>query len=360
MFQSVRRTPRPSRYRNARRGDGAARTLLLSLVFVSPLAAWCPLAAGADIDLYIMAGQSNSWGNADATLLPQFMQQPRPGVLYNGILQVKSDPGPELTDWRPLGPRQGGHNLHYGPEVPFGWMLPDDSAVFHFAVKGSNLRNGWRNTYLNEMFVALDLAITDLEALGHTVHVAGMTWNQGEGDSGKLSHALAYSGHLAWMIDTVRDWVGDPDLPFTIARLHADVDRDFAAELRDSQQWVTENVHDTWLVNVDDVPLGPDSVHYVGDAAWPVLGPRYAGPFVAPTDFSSDGAINLDDYDVLSSRYHEYGTWDQGDVDGSGYIDFEDFVNLALSMNAAPPATPEPATLMLALIMSGAVAMRRA
>lgn len=319
------------------------------------------------LDLYIMAGQSNSWGGALASSLPEPWQQPRPEVWYNGMLQDKSIPGPELAEWRALGPREDDGKLRYGPEVPFGWQLPDNSAIFHFSVSGSNLQQNWRDEYLDQMFEALDLAIADLASMGHTVRFAGMTWNQGEGDATKENFAQAYADNLTWLIDEVRTYTDEPELPFTFARLHINnFQAPYRQVVRDAQQWVTENIPDTWLINADDVPLRWDWVHYQNPDGWLMMGPRYAGPFVNPADLDVDGDVDLDDYNILSGHYGQLGTWDQGDIDGSGRIDFSDFVEFALAFEAgageslsALPGVPEPTAAALLLAAGGVLVRRR-
>lgn len=81
-------------------------------------------------------------------------------------------------------------------------------------------------------------------------------------------------------------------------------------------------------------------------------------------DFNLDGMVTLDDYDILSGNYHTPGGWGDGDATGDGFIDFEDFVTLALHFGYGASETlgqltvlPEPTT--LAFICIGAFALTR-
>ncbi len=68
-------------------------------------------------------------------------------------------------------------------------------------------------------------------------------------------------------------------------------------------------------------------------------------------DVNGDGEVQFDDFVVLSGNFNQEGTWTEGDFDGNGLVDFPDF--LALSENfgtiARAQSVPEPATGTLAL-----------
>ena len=258
------------------------------MVGVLLLCAGAP-ASGKAIELYILGGQSNAWGRDDVSNLPAPMQEEHVAVIYNGVEQRKNQSGPELGPWQNLAPRTDGK---YGPEVPFGWALGGDSAIFHFVVNGSAMAS-WLRVFLPEMLTALDLAVIDLESRGDSVRHAGMIWTHGEGDARDNLRADAYADGLVDLIDEVRQHIGTPDLPIVISQLHADVDRPFTSEIRQGQQWVSENVAVTQLINVDDVELRSDRIHYANHPTWLTLGPRYARPFLVPLPGASAMAVPL-------------------------------------------------------------------
>jgi hypothetical protein len=73
-------------------------------------------------------------------------------------------------------------------------------------------------------------------------------------------------------------------------------------------------------------------------------------------DVNIDGAINLADYAIIRDHLEQAAApWSNGDVDGSGFVDLNDF---RAWTTAAPPeivaliGVPEPATTTLALVMA--------
>lgn len=59
-------------------------------------------------------------------------------------------------------------------------------------------------------------------------------------------------------------------------------------------------------------------------------------------DFNGDGLVNLEDFDILRSNFHEGTTNAQGDIDYNGEVDLYDFTQFVNAYQAANPGSPVP------------------
>lgn len=80
---------------------------------------------------------------------------------------------------------------------------------------------------------------------------------------------------------------------------------------------------------------------------------------VGPGDFNSDGAVDLQDYNILLANFLEsfppVESFSMGDNNGDGTVDLTDFSEFRLAFEAANPgsaAVPEPSTMMLTVLGS--------
>jgi hypothetical protein len=81
------------------------------------------------------------------------------------------------------------------------------------------------------------------------------------------------------------------------------------------------------------------------------------GEAITPGDFNSDGSIDLADFQILTSHFHNTGaSFADGDINFDRTIDLRDFVAFRAAYAAASPAAgvPEPAGL-LPLIYAGSI-----
>jgi hypothetical protein len=71
-------------------------------------------------------------------------------------------------------------------------------------------------------------------------------------------------------------------------------------------------------------------------------------------DFNADGAINLDDYNILTTNFHKTGaTFAEGDFTFDGTVDLHDFVGFRQAFEAASvgaAAVPEPGGMILVML----------
>ena len=181
------------------------KIVLSLLLFLSP-----SLLFADDIDLFIMAGQSNMQGwRSDAAHYPQ-----------NGLAYDKDIPfyweavdyASSKGEWSHLSP-QAGHFLkgHFGPEITFARQLKRANytpAIFKYSFGSSNLRDVWKapgaGGLYDKMVVQLKQAINALESQGHTVHPRAFIWIQGESDADTDKLASAYYHNLHTLIDDMR------------------------------------------------------------------------------------------------------------------------------------------------------------
>jgi len=144
-------------------------TFLLVLVVTSP-------AAGADLKVFLLGGQSNMDGRGATSGLPVALQSPQTDVLLYE--------GGTLGDLQPGGSQ-------FGPEVTFGRMIADarpgdDFALIKYAVSGTDLYGDWNpasGAAYNSFSNTVTNGLTALTNAGHTYEIVGMLWTQGENDA---------------------------------------------------------------------------------------------------------------------------------------------------------------------------------
>ncbi len=312
------------------------------------------------VRVLVYAGQSNAGNITALSVLPTEpvdLRLPQTDVLFNYWNVGKdwaSDGWLSLQPIPNLGPR-------FGPEVLFGRALADAYPNEQFAIlkvwqTGTNLRTAWNPdaTTGKQMYSSLTLRLNDglalLVADGFNPVVSGFFWTQGEGDSGKLSHATAYEQHLTNFIASVRfDW---GYMPFIFNQLHVDAPREFSDVLRQSQANVAANVDGVMMINIDDLALRVDSVHLTPEGRRD-LGVRLGNGYLQATniggDANLDGFVTFGDIAVLQQNFGQPGNWPEGNFNSDGQVTFADFgiLQANFGQSVAPAATPEPTTLAL-------------
>jgi hypothetical protein len=214
-----------------------------------------------------------------------------------------------------------------------------------------------------ETSTALSHLQTDLGTSGI---VAGLFWLQGDADA-YAGTAELYEENLLALVDAARDEWGE-NLPVVIAQTHKDVINwvhpvvprvvePYLSEIRAAQQSVGAKSQFARIVDLDDIPLASDSLHF-NSAGFQVVGQRLADAYVAivpgtpPGDFNQNGIVDAADYVVWRKGL---GTEDtQGDYDlwrahfgataGSGAIDPLSRVPASVE---PLPTVPEPMTFVL-------------
>jgi len=183
--------------------------------------------AGADgpdeIDLFIMAGQSNAQGwKGDAAHYPE-----DPDMLDQEMMMYYVFPAKERVyssggKWVHLGPQGGRFEQgHFGPEITFARSLKKagyNPAIFKYSKGATSLAHNWKGPgdgrMYDRMAAEFDKALSILERQGRRVHIRGFVWIQGESDARTPETANAYKGRLSALIHDFRKNVTkQPELP---------------------------------------------------------------------------------------------------------------------------------------------------
>jgi len=163
-----------------------------------------------NIDLFILAGQSNMQGwRSDAKQYPADRQQldSRIPFYYETIGY-----GSSQQQWGTLR-SQPGHfrSGHFGPEITFGRALLKTGhvpAIFKYSLGGSSLKLDWKapgqHGIYDNMVASIKTAIHTLEAQGHTVTPRAIIWIQGESDADTEQLSIEYYWHLKKMLHHLR------------------------------------------------------------------------------------------------------------------------------------------------------------
>jgi hypothetical protein len=323
------------------------------------LAAWalilCAVSAHADtIDLYIIGGQSNAFesriGSGD--VVPENLLQTYPGIRYS-IYDMYYNYANDWTTLRPRNLSAPEPGVGIGLEMSFGVAVDQAQenpiAILKVWRGGASLDTDF-DPYATDglmayqsMMTYINAQIGVLEALGHTVNVSGFAWIQGEADASLGTDVAGrYGSNLAEFINAVRTDLNAPTMPFVYNRLNIGIDYINKDGVRAGQEWVSANVPHVVMLDVDNVPLGPDLHHY--DLAGKItLGQMFAdavlfGPH--REDFNGDGLVNADDLNIVVANWNRAVPPDSkslGDADGDGFVGQRD---LARVVNRIPRPLP--------------------
>jgi hypothetical protein len=206
---------------------GSTLTLLASLVFASPSLA-------AHYQVYLLGGQSNANGRADATQLTAPLDAPQTNVrFYWNRTQAVTNVGWVLENqWTVLAPGTGHgtgtpvYPKEFGPEVSFGRAIAAakptaNIAIIKYSHGGTNLSSNWSasGTQYTTFVSTVQTALAALTGAGHTYQLRGMLWQQGEADTSGTA-ADNYQTNLTSLIARVRtDLNGGAAFPFVIGSI---------------------------------------------------------------------------------------------------------------------------------------------
>jgi hypothetical protein len=307
----------------------------------------------APISVFVMAGQSNMVGGATDPVSPGL--SPQPDILYQYRLQTRVTPTvvrADSEDWGPLRSLAGevagvtwGADLAFGQEMSRRLSTP--VAILKVAANGTGLAVHWLPTIQDGLYPwmleKVNTTMGQLTAEGYQPTIAGFVWVQGEGDANTLAIAQAYDDNLATLAQHVRADFGVANLPFLINEAHIDLARTYTDELRASQRAAAAADPNMYIINADDLALGPDSVHFTG-AMYNEVGRRFADLLVPSADFDFDGVVNNADLAVWRGSV---GVDRAGDGNSDGVTDGADFLLWQRQLAAAAgagvaTAIPEP------------------
>jgi len=272
-----------------------------------------------EIDVLILAGQSNMVGGAKVIDTPAHLQE---YVLENpAILQRSWINGEDWDDdWHNLEPR----GQWLGPEMMLGHVLSDalpgrQFAFMKVAYNGTNLGCSWdpdgcgQNLY-QQMCELVDLWEEQLEDMGWDPNFVGFIWVQGEGDCSAEWAAKRYDENLEQLFSGVRFQTGNASLACVAAKVNPIGKSEGSYLYKDIYHAAVDSVvaadGNAAAVNCKTVALRDDLVHFSSEGMLEVgaaLGDAFLAldPFDTGTetpcrsDINNNGQVEIMDLLVL-------------------------------------------------------------
>eukprot|EP01126_Amoeba_proteus_P023919 TRINITY_DN2404_c0_g1_i2.p1 TRINITY_DN2404_c0_g1~~TRINITY_DN2404_c0_g1_i2.p1 ORF type:complete len:271 (-),score=40.12 TRINITY_DN2404_c0_g1_i2:345-1157(-) len=190
------------------------------------------------LPVFILCGQSNMSGRADAQHLPKDLSAPFPSVQMSWSNDINFDQGSNFSfgasdrlgdvsdGWQQLQPQTfpPSNFVHFGPEITLGRELHKHLQEQLYFVKmglGSTTlarnwnpansswdESNWRNSgyypkfrqFVMESLNSLKRSFPDCQ-----VHISGVFWMQGESDAGSSKTANVYYENLRNFVTTLRE-----------------------------------------------------------------------------------------------------------------------------------------------------------
>ena len=196
----------------------------LNFVFIVLLVFCSAIAAQAkDIDLFVMAGQSNMMGyGGDASFYPA---DPEKQDDLIGFYWVAPGMSSSKGIWTHMQPQAGVFRKgHFGPEVSFARGLVRAGIrpyIFKYSLGSTSLAKNWlapgQHGLYDDMVAELQKAILLQEKLGNKVKIRALIWIQGESDAETSEIATEYRNRLSKLLRNFREQVvKNPRLPIVL------------------------------------------------------------------------------------------------------------------------------------------------
>jgi sialate O-acetylesterase len=257
---------------------------------------------GADVDLWVAAGQSNMQGAgilpADTPAVPNVRifdltdkwveAVPPTHRVYAAAAPVFKTlifkMNPTLTDeaWAKLQEDdRAGKAGGFGPDLPFAEQVSRATGrrigLIPCALGGTNLRQwspGLRDQGAASLYGNM---IERIQKVGG--RIKGVIWYQGEGQTGSRESADRFTADFLNLVDSVRRDTGIPDLPFIYVQIgrYANEDRTtdpFWQLIQEHQRNAASLRPNLWVVPAVDLPL--DDLIHIGTEGQRRLGRRLA------------------------------------------------------------------------------------
>ncbi|MEP5338203.1 MAG: sialate O-acetylesterase [Algibacter sp.] len=240
-----------------------------SIVTIICISISCISFAQEQIDLFILAGQSNAQGwKGDGSSYPTDSNGLDSQIRLNSTFIKGNDNGIDDLDtggWVTMQAQPGRYTSgHFGPEVIFSRNLKlagFNPAIFKYSKGATSLYGDWKQPgdggYYDDMVIALNAAITELENLGHTVNVRAFIWIQGESDVND-TYSVAYQSNLTNLINDLRNnVVYNNALPIVLG---VDDARDRNVDITDIQKNIAGNDDNIIFTSMVGLPKS-DATH---------------------------------------------------------------------------------------------------
>lgn len=181
------------------------------------------LAQAKDIDLFVMAGQSNMTGyGGDASFYPA---DPENLDALIGFYWVAPGLSSSNSQWTHMQPQAGVFRKgHFGPEVSFARGLVQAGIrpyIFKYSLGSTSLAKNWlapgQHGLYDDMVAELQKAILLQEKIGNKVKIRALIWIQGESDAETSEVAKEYRNRLSKLLRHFREQVvKNPRLPIVL------------------------------------------------------------------------------------------------------------------------------------------------
>jgi hypothetical protein len=251
-------------------------------------------AVAAEVDVFLLAGQSNMQGSAKVAELPAEMVRPIAGTFFWT--------GKTFEPFVVGATRSAKKPGEFGPEVAFALALERGGRpryLVKYAVGGMPLHHGWdaatwvggepapgrknfhpggaaddpaQGTFYRNMLGQFRAALAFLRQRGDVPVVRGLLWMQGEQDSKHEESAAVYARSLRTLRDRVAVDLGLESLPLVFGQVlpheppaarftHRNLVRAQQAAA-DGRSGKAEAIPGAVMVSTDGIGLLPDTVHY--------------------------------------------------------------------------------------------------
>ncbi|MGC4016966.1 MAG: sialate O-acetylesterase [Luteolibacter sp.] len=268
------------------------RALFLVLCLIVPSLA-------GEVDVYLLAGQSNMQGIARLADLPARDLSPVQGVMFWN--------GKEFEPLTPGKTRSSANEGEFGPELAFAHAIPSPKRpvfLIKYSASGMPLDPGWNSgVWLGgrkpgrvnffpgndradpnhgrlyaEMIARFGEGLAFLSQQGHTPVVRGLLWMQGEQDAKHEESANHYPANLKLLRHRISEDLHVADLPMAFGQVlpyAPTLPRFVARDLIRRQMTACDMssgsplaIPHCRMVPTDTFPVGTDTVHYVAKGQW--------------------------------------------------------------------------------------------
>lgn len=289
-----------------------------------PTGALSSLPADSDV-VVIWSGQSNwvgtPYANAYSGRTPTRAKWWRDtaGNGANGPNTVDTNPAP--SRWEPVSSGVNNYRSQHSPTIHF--INAFEAAYPNlnlYVVEAGKDGGGFANDAYNpgdqgytRLQTNMTNALANLEATNPDFKLWAFVWNQWEADAarGETAAVTNYPVKLPAFFTAVRDFANASSLPIVSIKPNAQNTVYPASHVESTRQ--TLITHSTAMVNIDDIPLLPDGLHY-SPASYEIIGAREfealnqidPQDYVAPPSFTPT-ETNLGGLSVLPNGWVNKG-----------------------------------------------------
>lgn len=244
------------------------------LLLIATLLMAVQVVHAANVDVYLLAGQSNMDGRGKTAELDAALKEPLKDVpiWYRQPLGDSGGFQPLAPGFSiPPGHKGGLPGPTFGIELSFARVLlakePKQRIAFIKGSRGGTTIEQWgpgqpgkpeSQGECYKLYVdTIAKAIAALKAEGHTPTIRALLWHQGESNS--KDTAEVYQAKLEKFIARIREDVGNPDLPVLVGEVIDNGQRD---GVRAAQKAIPSVVKNTVFVTCDGLTSSDKGTHY--------------------------------------------------------------------------------------------------